>query len=216
MTGEVKTVSKVAVVCSQPSLGEAFMRGAKWNDGRWSHSEVTGNPRVDQYLAEVKAELPTFIFFPYWHWQVPEDLLKSAHCIGFHPTDLPYGRGGSPIQNLILRGVRETKLCMYHMTGEMDAGPVYRKTNLPLTGAAGSIYTDLARKAGEMARWLTDTYEADGCTLPGATPQRPVGPDDEVFKRRGLEDSKLDLGTPEARWRPSSVCWTPLGSHTRS
>lgn len=195
MTGETKT--KVAVVCSQPSLGSAFMQGAKWDDGRWLYDEVTGNPGADEYLALVKARLPTFIFFPYWHWQVPEDLLKSAHCIGFHPTNLPYGRGGSPIQNLILRGVWETKLCMYHMTGEMDAGPVYRKTDLSLEGPAQHIYTELAHKAGEMARWLTDTYEADGCTLPGATPQRPIGPDDEVFKRRGPEDSRLDLATPD-------------------
>lgn len=46
---------------------------------------------------------PDYIFFPHWSWLVPEDIFKTYECIGFHLGDLPYGRGGSPLQNHIIK-----------------------------------------------------------------------------------------------------------------
>src|SRR3989338_6354375 len=40
---------------------------------------------------------PQFVFFLHWSWKVPETIIKRYTCIGFHPTDLPFGRGGSPV-----------------------------------------------------------------------------------------------------------------------
>ena len=40
-------------------------------------------------------------------------------------TDLPFGRGGSPLQNLIVRGYKETMLSAIKCVGEVDAGPIY-------------------------------------------------------------------------------------------
>ena len=62
-------------------------------------------------------------------------------------TDVPYGRGGSPLQNLILAGHTETKLTALRMVNEMDGGPVYVKMPLKLEGAAQEIYI----KAGELS-----------------------------------------------------------------
>ena len=45
---------------------------------------------------------PDFIFFPHWHWLVPPEIFENHECVVFHTAPLPYGRGGSPIQNLIL------------------------------------------------------------------------------------------------------------------
>ena len=42
-------------------------------------------------------------------------------------TDVPFGRGGSPLQNLISRGIYETKISAFRCVAEMDAGPVYPK-----------------------------------------------------------------------------------------
>jgi hypothetical protein len=55
-------------------------------------------------------------------------------------TDVPFGRGGSPLQNLIVRGRRETKLTALRMSREFDAGPVYMKEPLSLEGGAEEIY----------------------------------------------------------------------------
>src|SRR3989344_2525543 len=54
---------------------------------------------------------PRYIFFPHWSWLVPKEILELAECVCFHETDLPYGRGGSPIQNLIARGHKKTMVC---------------------------------------------------------------------------------------------------------
>jgi len=54
-------------------------------------------------------------------------------------TYMPYGRGGSPLQNLIVRGYRHTKLTALRMVEEFDAGPVYLKEDLCLEGNAEEI-----------------------------------------------------------------------------
>ncbi|MFA7681995.1 MAG: formyltransferase family protein [Candidatus Peribacteraceae bacterium] len=82
---------------------------------------------------------PKKIFFFHWSWIVPEQILQKYECINFHMTDLPYGRGGSPLQNLILHSKKETKLTAFRMTNELDAGPVYAKEPLSLQGTAQEI-----------------------------------------------------------------------------
>ncbi len=34
---------------------------------------------------------------------MPREIFENWACVVFHMTDLPYGRGGSPLQNLIVR-----------------------------------------------------------------------------------------------------------------
>jgi methionyl-tRNA formyltransferase len=55
-------------------------------------------------------------------------------------TDLPYGRGGSPLQNLIIRGHDRTMISAIKCTEEIDAGPVYLKKELSLAGSAKDIF----------------------------------------------------------------------------
>lgn len=45
---------------------------------------------------------PDIVFFPHWSWPVPEDIHASYECVVLHTAPLPYERGDSPIQNLIL------------------------------------------------------------------------------------------------------------------
>ena len=54
--------------------------------------------------------------------------------------DLPFGRGGSPLQNLIVRGFKETKISAVKAVKNIDGGPIYMKRKLSLTGTAQAIY----------------------------------------------------------------------------
>jgi len=56
---------------------------------------------------------PRFIFFPHWNWKVPKTIYEKYECIAFHTAPLPYGRGGSPIQNLILNGFKSAPVCAF-------------------------------------------------------------------------------------------------------
>ena len=105
------------------------------NGGEWyfigSREELTP--------ATVRAIDPRFIFFLHWSWKVPDEIVDSFECVCFHMTDVPYGRGGSPLQNLIVRGHQDTMVTALRMTHEFDAGPVYLKEPLTLEGRATAL-----------------------------------------------------------------------------
>ncbi|MFT6248962.1 MAG: methionyl-tRNA formyltransferase [Cognaticolwellia sp.] len=95
---------------------------------------------------------PKYVFFPHWSWLVPESILNEFTCVCFHMTDLPYGRGGSPLQNLISLGHKETKLTALKMTNQLDAGAVYLKAPLSLQGNAQEIFERSAKLTFEMIK----------------------------------------------------------------
>ncbi len=122
-----------------------------------------------------------YIFFLHWSWVVPDEIWTRYECVCFHMTDLPYGRGGSPLQNLIVRGHKKTKLTALRMNGEMDAGPIYTKHALDLSGTAYEIYIRAGRLSYKIIQWMIDSE-------PVPTEQRgqPV-----LFERRKPTQSKL-------------------------
>ena len=83
---------------------------------------------------------PTKIFFPHWSYKVPNKILKNFECICFHTAPLPYGRGGSPIQNLIIRKFKKAPVCAIKMTNKIDSGPIYLKKNISLNGSLNEIF----------------------------------------------------------------------------
>ena len=83
---------------------------------------------------------PDFIFFPHWNWIVQQEIFENFKCIVFHTAPLPYGRGGSPIQNLILDKFSEAPVCALKMTSDLDAGPVYAKQTVSLAGSLSQIF----------------------------------------------------------------------------
>ena len=86
---------------------------------------------------------PSMVLFFGWSWIVPKEVIQSYPCFMLHPSDLPKYRGGSPIQNQILDGVKNSKLCLFRMKSELDSGPIYGKRNLELTGEISDIFTRL-------------------------------------------------------------------------
>ena len=43
------------------------------------------------------------MYYMKWYGQNYSKIIKKYNCICFHTAPLPYGRGGSPIQNMILK-----------------------------------------------------------------------------------------------------------------
>ena len=99
--------------------------------------EITNND--DLTLKKINFINPKYIFFPHWSHIIEKDIHENYNCVIFHMTDLPYGRGGSPLQNLIVRGHRETKISAIKCIEKLDAGPIYLK-NLSLEGSAEEIF----------------------------------------------------------------------------
>ena len=91
-------------------------------------------------LKKLLSYSPTYVFCPHWSHIIPEEIFTQFECVIFHMTDLPYGRGGSPLQNLIIRGYKKTKISALKCVKELDAGPIYMKRDLDLSGSAFEIY----------------------------------------------------------------------------
>ncbi len=132
-------------------------------------------------LEVIKHINPRYIFFLHWSWKVPEAIINNYECVCFHMTDVPYGRGGSPLQNLIIRGHQKTKLTALRMTEEFDAGPVYLKEDLCLGGNAEEIYLRATQLSARMIEKII-TEEP--------TPEPQTG-EVTVFKRRKPLESEV-------------------------
>lgn len=126
---------------------------------------------------------PRYIFFPHWSWLVPNAITERFECVCFHATDLPFGRGGSPIQNLIARGHQDTMVTALRMVRELDAGPIYLKRPFSLTGSAQDIFVRLGNLTMEMVSAIAKLE-------PEPQPQSgtPV-----VFPRRTPDESEIPL-----------------------
>ena len=122
------------------------------------------------------------VFFPHWSWPVSSYILKHFECVAFHMTDLPYGRGGSPLQNLIVRGHKDTQMSAFRMTEELDAGPIYLKRPMSLEGRAQDIYERVADLIYDM---IAEIIEGEPEPVPQSGPVT-------VFDRRTARDSRLD------------------------
>jgi methionyl-tRNA formyltransferase len=182
-------VSQVSclVAGSRPWNRDAFEWLRSEVPGRWDYIGRRGDLTQDA----VAAFDPDWIFFLHWSWIVPASIHAHYRCVVFHMTDVPYGRGGSPLQNLILRGHRRTRLSALRMTDEVDAGPVYMKADLSLEGTAQEIYIracDLsARMAARIIREAPEPVPQQGSV--------------EKFERRTPEQSRVppDL-TPQSAY----------------
>lgn len=90
---------------------------------------VITNPKELESCPLEKVQ-PKLIFFPHWSWIIPKSIYSVYECVVFHMTDLPFGRGGSPLQNLLVRGIYDTKVSAIKVSKGMDTGAVYFKEDL--------------------------------------------------------------------------------------
>lgn len=125
---------------------------------------------------------PTKIFIPHWSEIIPETIYNQYECIVFHMTDLPYGRGGSPLQNLIVRGHTKTIISAIKVEKGIDTGDVYLKQPLSLEGTA----TDIFKRAADIIEKM----------IVEIITKNPVSKKQEgepvVFKRRKAEESNIN------------------------
>ena len=164
-----------------------FASCKSWHRTSFNHISANANSNwlyvsttreLEEALLKIK---PRYIFFLHWNWIVPTAIWKEYECVCFHMTDVPYGRGGSPLQNLILAGHTQTMLTALRMVKEMDSGPVYAKRPLSLDGPAEEIYLRAGKLSLEIIQWMIEHNP------------KPMPQEGEVvtFKRRKPEQSSL-------------------------
>lgn len=146
------------------------------------HDIVIYTTKEEFTIDNVRNFNPDYIFMPHWSYLVSNEITDNYACVVFHMTDLPYGRGGSPLQNLIVRGHKETKISAIKVTQKLDGGPVYMKRPLSLEGSAQEIFV---RCADIIFREMLPVF------LTEKIEPKPQEGEPTVFKRRKPEEGQI-------------------------
>lgn len=124
---------------------QLFLQLRSSDFGNWVRVE-----KSNDLLQTIEKYKPEMIFFPHWSSIIPDRIISQQKCVIFHMTDLPYGRGGSPLQNLIVDGKKETMISALLADKGLDTGDVYLKKPLSLVGSAQEIFERSSQIIHEM------------------------------------------------------------------
>ncbi|HEV8512084.1 MAG TPA: formyltransferase family protein [Cyclobacteriaceae bacterium] len=140
--------------------------------------------KKDELTTEALQDLnPDFVFFLHWSYIIPKEIHRKFKCVVFHMTDLPFGRGGSPLQNLIIRGFKDTVISAIRVEEGIDTGPVFLKKGLQLTGSAEEIFIRAGAIMFDMIQEIIDR---------NLIPVPQVG-EVTLFKRRTPSESNVQF-----------------------
>lgn len=166
---------KAIVCCQTPWFWDEWKKIPR--SGEWLEIQTPAE-LTEARVAEFK---PDYIFFPHWSHKVPATIHENYNCVCFHSTPLPFGRGGSPVQNMILMGHKETRVTALRMVEAMDAGPIYLQKPLSLYGGGDEIFIRIAKTIVPMIHEIL-------ATRPTPVPQTG---EPTPFKRRKPDQSEL-------------------------
>ena len=129
---------------------------------------------------------PKYIFFPHWSWMIRKEIYNSFECVVFHMTDLPFGRGGSPLQNLIMNEVYDTKVSALKVDEGLDSGPIYLKEMFHIgIGSAEEIFIKLSELI--FNRMIPKILQSS------ITPKKQTGQVIEFARRKPDESNMVEL-----------------------
>jgi len=124
---------------------------------------------------------PAYLFFPDWSWIIPKDIVNNYKCICIHESSLPKFRGGSPIQNQIIRKVTKTHSTAFLMDEGIDTGDIVFQKPLSLEGSISEI----------LNRMIKNDYEIINNIIKGKFIRRKQKGISTKFKRRTPKESEL-------------------------
>jgi methionyl-tRNA formyltransferase len=117
-----------------------------------------------------------------------EEILQlNKNNIVVHASDLPLGRGWSPLQWQILEGKNEIILTMFEAVAGMDEGPYYLKSVLSLDGS--ELLTELRKKmATEIINMCIQFIENRSNIIPMEQKGLPT-----YYRKRNDADDEIDI-----------------------
>ena len=129
------------------------------------------------------------LFILSYHKIIPENILqKNRHNIVIHASDLPKGKGWSPMFWQILEGKNEIPFTMFEASIGIDNGDIYMKKTLHLEGF--ELNEELRKKQAnftiKMCLEFLNNYEKY------KIPKPQIG-EESFYPKRTAQDSRLDI-----------------------
>jgi methionyl-tRNA formyltransferase len=116
----------------------------------------------------------------------PDVLSRNQRNLVVHESDLPKGRGFSPLTWQILEGAKRIPVCLLEAGSELDAGPVVYRDSVSFEGH--ELIGEMRQKLGKMTVALCRRFLAEA-SPPSGTSQSG---DATIYVRRRPADSQLD------------------------
>jgi methionyl-tRNA formyltransferase len=115
-----------------------------------------------------------------------EFLDLNINNIVVHASDLPLGKGFSPLQWQILGGSNIIPITLFEAVKDVDAGPYYIKSEISLQGSElyGELRSILGKKIIEMSLQFIDEIQI-------LMPIEQIG-DESFFPRRKMKDDEIN------------------------
>tara|TARA_B100000700_G_C15018283_1_gene844430 strand:+ start:1415 stop:2098 length:684 start_codon:yes stop_codon:yes gene_type:complete len=101
---------------------------------------------------------PDWAFFFHWNYIVPKEIFEKSKCVVLHTSNLPRHRGGSPLQNQIIEGVRISQVNALKMVDKVDAGPIYSSSKVSLHGSLRDIWMSIANVSEKLIQDCIDYH----------------------------------------------------------
>lgn len=114
-------------------------------------------------------------------------LYLNKHNLVVHESDLPIGKGWSPITWQILEGKNEIIVSLFEAVENIDAGPIYLQKRIHLNGA--ELIDEIKHLQGEVTIELLMDFIVNIDTVER---KEQIG-DSTFYPRRGEKDSELDI-----------------------
>ncbi len=100
---------------------------------------------------------PDLILFYGWSKIIDEKVVLNYRCLMLHPSKLPYYRGGSPIQNQIIRGELESAVTIFLMDEGIDTGDILGQQALSLEGTLTDIFARMIKIGTDLTQNIIST-----------------------------------------------------------
>jgi methionyl-tRNA formyltransferase len=117
-----------------------------------------------------------------------EVLGLNKHNLVIHESDLPHGRGWSPVSWQILEGKNEIPIVLFEADEKLDAGPIYLKDWIKFDGT--ELLDEIKIKQGEKTVELAVRF-LEAYPEIRATAQADIQP--TVYRKRNTFDDRLDI-----------------------
>ncbi|WP_282773564.1 formyltransferase family protein [Phaeodactylibacter xiamenensis] len=114
-------------------------------------------------------------------------LKLNKHNLVVHESDLPKGKGWSPVTWQVLEGKDEIPVTLFEAVEAVDAGPIYAKEYMELDGT--ELLTEIKAKQGLATQKLILDFVKKYPNIKGAE-QRG---DESFYPRRTVKDSEVDI-----------------------
>jgi methionyl-tRNA formyltransferase len=181
-------------------------------------------PAVHRRGAPAAAALPAADIAISWLYSQilpPADLAAYPHGIlNMHGGKIPEYRGASVLQWAIINGERELGITWHELVAEVDAGPIWAETTIPIpSDATGAEMREAMISAGiELFPQAWGRFSRRA-----GVPRHPSLDGSRVWPQRRPADGEIAPSLPEARLRnlvralghPWPPAWIALGGRQR-